>query len=121
MDTKISRDIKILAEVEKIWILYDIDSSGKIEKSECSLYLKQMAEPRMELKDEQIDEIFDLIDFDGNGDIDKFEMECFLKVIMMLQDNLSFKSSQTFFHHMYEKERIEAKQRDEELKKRYDL
>lgn len=31
IETPLSREIKILAEVEKIWILYDIDGSGKID------------------------------------------------------------------------------------------
>ena len=30
-ETPLSREIKILAEVEKIWIIYDIDGSGKID------------------------------------------------------------------------------------------
>ena len=30
-ETPVSRDIRILSEVEKIWIIYDIDGSGKID------------------------------------------------------------------------------------------
>ena len=39
IETPLSREIKILAEVEKIWIIYDIDGSGKIDQSEISEYL----------------------------------------------------------------------------------
>ena len=39
-ETPVSRDIRILSEVEKIWILYDVDGSGKIEQTEIADYLQ---------------------------------------------------------------------------------
>ena len=70
-ETDLSKEIRILSEVEKIWILFDIDQSSFIEKDECMLYLQQMTEPRLELSNDQVDEIFELIDFDNSGTIDK--------------------------------------------------
>ena len=35
----------MLAEVEKIWIIYDIDDSGELELDEIEEYLKKMAFP----------------------------------------------------------------------------
>ena len=37
--TKVSRDIRILAEVEKIWIIYDIDNNKKLDIDEVTEYL----------------------------------------------------------------------------------
>ena len=39
-ETKISREIRILAEVEKIWIQYDIDQNGELDFDEISEYLR---------------------------------------------------------------------------------
>ena len=40
-DTKTSMEIKILAEVEKIWINYDLDQNGTLEFNEVETYLQQ--------------------------------------------------------------------------------
>ena len=50
--TSISRSIKVLAEVEKIWILYDLDENGTLEYGEIELYLKEMAYPHLDLTDD---------------------------------------------------------------------
>ena len=83
-ESELSREIKVLAEVEKIWILNDLDDSGKLDKSEIASYLRQMAYPRLEMSDEVIDQVFGVIDLDGDNSIDKEEMEYFLKVLMMI-------------------------------------
>ena len=41
----LSREIKVLAEVEKIWILYDLDKSETLDFEEVELYLCEMAYP----------------------------------------------------------------------------
>ena len=41
-ETEVSKQIKALAEVEKIWILYDVDDSGVLEFEEIESYLKTM-------------------------------------------------------------------------------
>ena len=33
-ESKTSRDIRIMAEVEKIWILYDLDANGELDYEE---------------------------------------------------------------------------------------
>lgn len=111
-ESNVSKEIKVLAEVEKMWILYDLDGSGTIEHDECASYLREMSSPTLELSDKEIMDIFCLIDMDGDGQIDKLEMICFLKVLMLMQNNLSFKSSSSFFNHQYEIEK--QKQRKEQ-------
>ena len=66
-ESELSREIKVLAEVEKIWILYDVDGNGLIDKSEISEYLRQMAQPKLELTDEEIDQVFEVIDIDNDN------------------------------------------------------
>ena len=72
----------MLAEVEKIWILYDADNNGKLDFEEVESYLKEMAFPHLKLTDREVREIFDEIDDDGNGSIDKKEMFQFVCKIM---------------------------------------
>ena len=50
----------------------------------------------MQLKDEQLDEIFNVIDVDGDGSIEKKEMKTFLKMLLKIQQNLSFKNAKFF-------------------------
>ena len=54
-ETKISREIRILAEVEKIWIIFDCDNSGYLEKKEIKLYLKFMSTPKLDIDDQYLD------------------------------------------------------------------
>ena len=39
VERTISHQIKVIAEVEKIWILYDLDNSGCLEFDEIKTYL----------------------------------------------------------------------------------
>ena len=76
--SKTSRWIKILAEIEKIWILYDLDGNESLDYEEIVKYLKTRAYPQLTLSDKQLETMFNEIDDDGNGTIDKSEMELFL-------------------------------------------
>ena len=49
--SSVSRSIKILSEIEKIWILYDLDDNGTLEYGEIMMYLKEMS-PNLDLSDE---------------------------------------------------------------------
>jgi len=44
-ETEVSRDIRILSEVEKVWIIFDGDNSGYLDKEEVKDYIKYMAGP----------------------------------------------------------------------------
>ena len=37
------KQIKILAEVEKIWILYDLDNNGTLSFNELKVYIGEMS------------------------------------------------------------------------------
>ena len=110
-ESELSREIKVLAEVEKIWILYDVDGNGLIDKSEISEYLRHMAQPKLELTDEEIDQVFGVIDIDSDNQIDKDEMECFFKVLMIMQNNLTFKSSEVFHKFKFDKAELKKKEK----------
>lgn len=34
VETELSKEIRIISEVEKIWIIFDLDLSGKLDKKE---------------------------------------------------------------------------------------
>ena len=48
-ETKVSRDIRVLSEVEKIWIIFDGDNSGYLNKEEIKDYMKQISGNNMNL------------------------------------------------------------------------
>ena len=50
-ETEISREIRILSEVEKIWIIHDVDNSGSLDRQEVEDYIKFMAGDDLELTD----------------------------------------------------------------------
>ena len=81
----------MLAEVEKVWILYDLDNSGELEFDEIEKYLKEMAFPHLTHSDDDLHKIFDEIDTDGSGAIDKQELYHFIKKLMEKQYDLQFK------------------------------
>ncbi len=54
-----SQEIKILAEVEKIWILYDADQNGDLDSSEFKSYLYDNAFPKLSLDESELESMFD--------------------------------------------------------------
>lgn len=85
--------------MEKIWIIFDVDSSGKLDKQEIKDYIKYMAGDGLTLTDGQIDQVYTLIDTDNDEAIDKTEMEVFLRAMMLLQEDLTFKQANQFIEH----------------------
>mmetsp|Transcript_7860 Transcript_7860/g.12167 ORF Transcript_7860/g.12167 Transcript_7860/m.12167 type:complete len:87 (-) Transcript_7860:151-411(-) len=77
-ESKVSRDIRILAEVEKIWIMYDLDYNGTLELDEIQKYLREMAFPHLTLTDDQVMKLFDSIDENGDREVTKEEMQLFV-------------------------------------------
>ena len=70
MESKKSIEIKIICEVEKIWIIYDIDNNGELDFKEVADYLNEKTFPKG-LTTEQLNHIFKIIDTDGSGSINK--------------------------------------------------
>ena len=92
-ESKVSRDIRILAEVEKIWIMYDLDYNGTLEFDEIQKYLREMAFPHLTLTDDQVQKLFDSIDENGDREVTKEEMQLFVQKLLEQQRNLHFKES----------------------------
>ena len=95
-----SMEIKALSEVEKIWILYDLDNNGELDFMETKAYLKEMAYPYLSLSDNELDDIFRSIDYDGSGTIDKMEMKIFVQKLMVKQKDLQFKEGENCKKHL---------------------
>ena len=90
-ESDVSKEIKAIAEVEKIWILYDLDYNGELDFDETKAYLKEMAFPTLQLSDDTLDAIFRQIDYDKSGTIDKIEMKYFVLKLMDQHKDLKFK------------------------------
>ena len=72
----------MMAEVERIWLLYDIDENGTLDYDEIKMYLDEEGTKYLSLNDKQKKRLFDKIDVDGSGTIDKDEMIEFLNILM---------------------------------------
>ena len=53
-----SHQIKVISEVEKIWILYDLDNNGSLDFDEIKLYLQEYAYPMLNVTIEEIEKTF---------------------------------------------------------------
>lgn len=95
IETETSKDIKVLCEVEKIWIIYQVDKDGFLEYQEIEEYVKNMTQPP--LAEQEIRQIYKEIDLDGDGHIDKVEMFSFLRKLMEEHRNISFQNSSNNF------------------------
>ena len=82
-ESKTTQSIKLAAEVEKIWILYDIDQNGNLDYEELVQYFNEVAVPCLSLTQTQMHEMFNELDEDNNQNISKMEMEVFLAKLIM--------------------------------------
>ena len=93
-DSKIARDIKIISEVEKIWILFDKENNGELDYSEIKQYLQEVAYTHLSLTDKDIKNTFDFIDKDKRGTIDKHEMKEFIDKLQSLEQKIAEQKKQ---------------------------
>ena len=90
-ESSLAREIKVLSEVEKIWILYDLDYNDQLDFEEVKLYLKEMAYPHLSLDEKQLETLFKSIDLNGDGAVVKSEMGDFVRKLMVVQRDLGFR------------------------------
>ena len=81
-ESSLAREIKVLAEVEKVWILYDLDYNDSLDFEEVTLYLTEMAYPHLTITDEQLKLLFESIDLNKDGAVVKSEMTEFIRKLM---------------------------------------
>ena len=48
-ETSVSMQIKVLSEVEKMWIMYDKDGSGSVDYDEIVAYLNEISKQKLNL------------------------------------------------------------------------
>ena len=89
-EVSISSEIKVLAEVEKIWILYDLNNDQSLDFSEMEVYIKDVTGPRVNLSHAQIYDLIQIIDSDKNGEISKHELTQFMRKIFYSKNSFSF-------------------------------
>ena len=81
LKTSMGKQIKILAEVEKIWILYDLDSNGSLSFDEIKVYLQEMSHSKA-LTEQDLKSLFSDIDTNNDNQINKAEMSSFIENCM---------------------------------------
>ena len=87
-DTKLSREVRIISEVERIWIMYDLDMNGTLEYDEIKSYLKEMAMPHLELSDNKLELLFKSIDKNNDKEVTKDEMMIFVNMLLEAQKGI---------------------------------
>ena len=90
-ESTVSRHIRILAEIEKIWILYDMTNTKSLNFQELNNYLKDMVPQEQQVDDDQLRKLFNRIDKNDNGWIDREEMFHFLESLLDQRKDLKFK------------------------------
>ena len=78
----------MLSEVEKIWIIYDLDNDGHLAYDEVATYLRDRAYPYISLSEDEVRTVFQSIDHDQSGTIDREEMNLFVEKLIELHDNV---------------------------------
>ncbi len=69
--------------VDRIWIEWDKDQSGSLDKAETREFLKYaMKDFPQGYDDSKFDETFNVIDTDGDGLMDKQELAYFIKSLL---------------------------------------
>ena len=79
-ETKVSLDIKLTAEVEKIWILHNLDDLPDcgLHHDDIKHYCKTMITPSLILEEHEWSDIYNTVDYNGDQLIDKEERYCLL-------------------------------------------
>lgn len=70
--------------IEQIWVTYDVDNSGALDKNETKKFMQEMVGNFSEngISDDDFEELFKNFDKDGSGTIDKDEMFTFMKSLL---------------------------------------
>ena len=78
----LSFDIKLACELERIWIMLNLDEKSALSFQQVVECISKMDLKFTRLSNKQIKDIFDTFDVDGNNQMDKIEMNEFLKVTL---------------------------------------
>ena len=63
-----------MCEVEKIWIIYDLDNNGTLDYSELIWYLNEVAVGGLQLSSDELKIVFEKADKDFSKTVSKQEM-----------------------------------------------
>lgn len=75
-------DRLIQSQVDELWVQFDTDNSGTLQKNEARVFVQHMMKDMgCDFDENQFEECFKEIDLDGNGTIEKIEMANFIKQI----------------------------------------
>lgn len=76
IDKESKEAAQIAAIVDKIWLTYDKDKNGELDREESKVFLQTVlsSAPGYETQEGDFDTVFDSIDANGDGLLDKAEM-----------------------------------------------
>jgi len=81
----VSHAIRLLSEVEKMWIAYNMSKEETLNFSAVSEYLNQTAYPDIRFSEQELKDMFLNMDIDYQGHISKSEMFHFFNVLLTNQ------------------------------------
>ena len=84
--TTISFEIKLACELERVWIMLDLNSESNLEFEQVLDAFEKMGLRFVKLSQEQIKEAFDSFDKDKNGAMDQAEMAEFVTFLLKIDE-----------------------------------
>lgn len=81
-----------MKEIEEIWMTYDVDDNGTLDKDETMAFLEDFMAQHSDNKfnTNNFDNVFKLIDKGGNGVIDRDELKDFIKKLKAVEKSKTF-------------------------------
>ena len=83
-----------MAEVEKIWVIYDLDDNSLLGFEEAEKYLLERAFPHLQLSESDIVALWEKIDADGSGYVNKEEMNNFVHLLLKMNRGIQIKQNE---------------------------
>lgn len=92
LTAEIERDRIYKQAVDSMWVLFDKDNSGSLDKPETKRFLQTVLEnipPPNNFDESKFEDTFHAMDKNGNGMVEKSEMVMFIKSIMRQREKAS--------------------------------
>lgn len=92
LTAEIERDRIYKQAVDSMWVLFDKDNSGSLDKPETKNFLQTVLEnipPPNNFDESKFEDTFHAMDKNGNGMVEKSEMVMFIKSIMRQREKAS--------------------------------
>ena len=79
-----------MAEVEKIWIIFNLDNDNYLDIIEMSNYIQVVTRPYVKISEKEILDLIKIMDTNKDDKISKQELTDFMRLLYQKKVNLQF-------------------------------